>query len=127
MLVRAIARKASQIPFSKEIGFSNSNVRPSVRRSVAWRPEPGIQIKAALDKPAALIVLLAAAARAGRIRLGLLPPGRPGQCLAWVVADDLVDSSHGLGCLGIALCRRQREEPPGLLVVLGDASSSRVT
>ena len=44
--MRAIAREASQIPFSKEIEFSNSNVRPSVRRTVAWRPEPGIQIKA---------------------------------------------------------------------------------
>ena len=43
--------------------------------------------------PAALLVLLAAAARAGRIRLGLLPPGRPCQCLVRVVADELVDSS----------------------------------
>ena len=47
MLVRAIAHKASQIPFSNEIGFSNSNARPSVRRSVAWVLEPRIQIKAA--------------------------------------------------------------------------------
>ena len=77
--------------------------------------------------PAALLVFLAAAARAGRIRLGLLPPGRPGQCLARVVADDLVDSSQGLGCFGDSLCRRQREEPPGFLVVLGDAFSFRVT
>ena len=37
-----------QIPFFKEIGVSNSNARPSVRRSVACRSEPGIQIKAAL-------------------------------------------------------------------------------
>ena len=46
-IVRAVGRRASQIPFSKEIGFSNSNARPSVRRSVACRSEPGIQIKAA--------------------------------------------------------------------------------
>ena len=77
--------------------------------------------------PAALLVLLAAATRAGRVRLGLLPRGRPGQCLARVVADHLVDSSQRLGCLGIALCRRQREEPPGLWVVLGDACSIFVT
>ena len=77
--------------------------------------------------PAALLVLLAAAARAGHIRLELLPPRQPGQCLAWVVADDLVDSSHGLGCISIALCRRQREEPPGLWVVLGDAFSVFLT
>ena len=77
--------------------------------------------------PAALLVLLAAAARAGRIRLWLLPPCLPGQCLARVVADDLVDSSQGLGCISIALCCCQRVEPPGLLVVLGDACSSRVT
>ena len=77
--------------------------------------------------PAALLVLLAAAARAGRIRLGLLPPRRPGQYLSRVVADDLVDSSHGLGCVRIALRRRQRVEPPGLLVVLGDALSLFVT
>ena len=80
-----------------------------------------------LISPAALLVLLAAAARAGRIRLGLLPPGRPGQCLARVVADDPVDSSQGLGCVGVPLCRRQRVEPPGLLVVLGDACSLFVT
>ena len=73
--------------------------------------------------PAALLVLLAAAARAGRIRLGLLPPRRPGQCLARVVSDDLVDSSQGLGCWVESLCRRQRVEPPGLLVVLVDAFS----
>ena len=73
--------------------------------------------------PAALLVLLAATARAGFIRLGLLPPCRPGQCLARVVANNLVDSSQGFGCLGMALCRRQREQPPGLWVVLGDAFS----
>ena len=76
---------------------------------------------------AALSVLVAAAARAGRIRLGCLLLCRRGQCLARVVADDLVDSSQGLGCISIALCRRQREEPPGLLVVLGDAFSVCVT
>ena len=48
-------------------------------------------------RPTALLVLLAAAARAGLVRLGLLPPRRPGYCLARVVADDLVDSSQGLG------------------------------
>ena len=48
-IVRAVGRRASQIPFSKEIGFSNSNARPSVRRSVACQSEPGIQIKAALE------------------------------------------------------------------------------
>ena len=48
--------------------------------------------------PAALLVLFAAAARAGRIRLGPLAPGRPGQCLwAQVFADDLADMAQGLG------------------------------
>ena len=42
--------------------------------------------------PAALLVLLTAAARAGRIRLGLLEPYLPGQCLVRVAPDDLVDS-----------------------------------
>ena len=46
-IVRAVGRRASQIPFSMEIGFSNSNARPSVRRSAACSSEPGIQIKAA--------------------------------------------------------------------------------
>ena len=65
---------------------------------VSARPIPELPVG-----PAALLVLLAAAARAGRIRLGLLPPRRPGQCLARVVANDLVDSSQGLGCLGVHL------------------------
>ena len=83
----------------------------------------------ALVGPTALLVLLAAATGAGRIRLGLLSPcmcGRRLVCLARDVADDLEDSPQFLGCFGVSLGRCQRIEPPGLLVILGDASASLV-
>ena len=77
--------------------------------------------------PAALLVLLATAARAGRVRLGLLVRRWPGQGLGRVVADELFDPHQGLGREVVSLRRRQFVEPPGLLVVLGDAYSFFVT
>ena len=73
--------------------------------------------------PAAHRILLAAAARAGGFRLGLLPHCRLGQCQARIVAEDLVDTPQGLGCSGVSLCCWQCEEPPGLVEVLGEADS----
>ena len=68
--------------------------------------------------PAALLVLLPAAARARRIRLGLLVRRRPGQCLGWVFADERFDPHQSLGRFGDSLRRRQRVEPPGFLVLV---------
>ena len=78
-------------------------------------------------RPAALLVLLAAAARAGRVRLGLLVRCWPGQCLGWVVADELLDLHEVLARKVVSLSSRQFVEPAGLLVVLGDAFAFFVT
>ena len=70
--------------------------------------------------PTALLVLLAAAARAGLVRLGLLR-FRLAQRLGRVVAQDRLYSPNVLERVVMSAFRRQGVEPQGLLVVLGDA------
>ena len=76
--------------------------------------------------PTALLVLLAAAARAALVRLGLLR-FRLAQRLGRVVAHDRLYAPNGLERADMSAFRRQGVEPQGLLVVLGDAAAILVT
>ena len=98
--------------------FDDNSADTGTRNSVEI-----VQDNASAVAATALLVLLAAAARARRIRLGLLVRRRPGQCLGWVVADELLDPRQVAGREVVSLRRRQFVEPAGLLVVLGDASA----
>ena len=76
--------------------------------------------------PTALLVLLAAAARAGLVRLGLLR-FRLAQRLGRVIAHDRLYAPNVLERVVNSSFRRQGVEPQGLLVVLGDAAAMLVT
>ena len=81
----------------------------------------------ASDCPTALLVLLATAARAGLIRLGLLRFWLTRR-LGWAVANGRSYATNSNGRVAMSMFfRHQDEEPQRLLVVLGDALAKLVT